>query len=72
MWILKPQPKPDFRGMTTNERLFAVGLMDKFDSAARKRDRARRPILEAIRLAVEFGNGCRVIPLNHPDTRIPT
>jgi hypothetical protein len=72
MWILKPQPKPDFRGMTTNERLLTAGLMDKFDSAARKRDRTRRPILGAIRLVVEFGNSCRAIPLNHSHTRIPT
>jgi hypothetical protein len=41
MWFWKPRPKPDSRGMTTNERLFAAGLIDKFDSAARKRDRAK-------------------------------
>jgi hypothetical protein len=33
-------PKPDFRGMTTNERLMAAGLLDDFDAAAKRRDRA--------------------------------
>jgi hypothetical protein len=33
-------PDPRFRGMTTNERLLAVGLHEKFGDAARKRDRA--------------------------------
>ena len=31
----------DFSGMTVNERLFAAGLLDGFDAAARKRDRAK-------------------------------
>ena len=30
-----------YSGMTTNERLFVAGLLDKFDAAARKRDRSR-------------------------------
>jgi len=30
----------DFAGMTVNERLFAAGLLEKFDTAAKNRDRA--------------------------------
>jgi hypothetical protein len=33
--------KPNYGGMTVNERLFAAGLLDEFDAAARARDRAR-------------------------------
>lgn len=33
--------KPDCSGMTVNERLFTAGLLDAFDAAARRRDRAR-------------------------------
>lgn len=33
--------KPDYAGMTLNERLFVAGLRDQFDEAARARDRAR-------------------------------
>jgi len=33
--------KPDYLGMTVNERLFAGGLLDEFDDATRARDRAR-------------------------------
>jgi hypothetical protein len=33
--------KPDYIGMTVNERLFAAGLLEKFDDAARARDSAR-------------------------------
>lgn len=29
-----------YLGMTTNERLFAAGLLDAFDEAARRRDRS--------------------------------
>lgn len=31
----------ELRGMTVNERLFAVGLIDQWDKAAKKRNRAR-------------------------------
>jgi hypothetical protein len=34
-------PETKFAGMTTNERLFAAGLLDTFDQAARRRDRGR-------------------------------
>lgn len=34
------QPGNPFLGMTTNERLFAAGLLDAFDAAARRRDRS--------------------------------
>jgi len=33
--------KPEYAGMTVNERLFAAGLLDEFEEAARARDRAR-------------------------------
>jgi hypothetical protein len=32
---------PDFRGMTTNERLAAAGLLESFDAAVRMQDRDR-------------------------------
>jgi hypothetical protein len=32
---------PDYRGMTTNERLFAANLLGEWDVAARNRDRAK-------------------------------
>jgi len=31
--------KPDYRGMTVNERLFAAGKLEAFDAAIRTRDR---------------------------------
>ena len=31
--------KPDFAGMTTNERLFVAGLLQTWDEAATRRDR---------------------------------
>ncbi len=31
----------DLRGMTVNERLFAMGLLDQWDEAAKTRDRIR-------------------------------
>jgi hypothetical protein len=31
----------DYRGMTTNERLFAANLLPEFNVAARKQDRAK-------------------------------
>ena len=30
----------EYDGMTTNERLFEAGLLDTFDQAAKRRDRA--------------------------------
>jgi hypothetical protein len=33
-----PIDKPDYSGMTLNERLFAAGLMKRFDRAAKDRD----------------------------------
>ena len=33
--------KPDYSGMTVNERLVVSGLLNEFDDAARARDRAR-------------------------------
>ena len=33
-------PESKFAGMTTNERLYTAGLLDLFDQAARRRDRA--------------------------------
>ncbi|HJS76740.1 MAG TPA: hypothetical protein VJ778_04980 [Burkholderiales bacterium] len=40
-----------FSGMTVNERLCALGLMDEYDHAIRSRDRARlRSILERVRV----------------------
>jgi hypothetical protein len=38
MSIPRPTNK-ELRGMTVNERLFACGVMDKFDDAARRRSR---------------------------------
>jgi len=32
---------PDYRGMTTNERLFVANLLEEYQVAARKRDRAK-------------------------------
>ncbi|HTU09779.1 MAG TPA: hypothetical protein VMG08_02680 [Allosphingosinicella sp.] len=33
--------RSDLAGMTVNERLFNMGLLDEWDDAARSRDRAR-------------------------------
>lgn len=33
--------RPDFSAMTTNERLVVAGLLDKWDAAARSRNRER-------------------------------
>jgi hypothetical protein len=47
-----PRARPDFSGMTVNERLFTADLMDAFDAAVRRRDRAR--MVEMLRaVAVE-------------------
>ncbi len=44
--------RPDFSGMTVNERLFTADLTDAFDAAVRRRDRAR--MVELLRaVAVE-------------------
>lgn len=41
-----------FTGMTTNERLYAANLLDAFDQAARRRDRARMvEVLGKVQLA---------------------
>jgi hypothetical protein len=37
--LLESGPSGDFVGMTLNERLHSAGLLDEFDSAARRRDR---------------------------------
>jgi len=42
---------PDYSGMTVNERLVLAGLMDAFDQAARRRNRAE--IIEVL-LKVEL------------------
>lgn len=45
-------PRPDFGGMTTNERLSFAGLMPDWDEAARSRDRTRMiEILSKVDLA---------------------
>jgi len=33
--------KPDYGGMTVNERLFEAGLLDQFDGAIRQSDRVK-------------------------------
>ena len=44
--------EPKFAGMTANERLFAAGLLDAFDQAARRRNRPRMvEILGKVELA---------------------
>jgi hypothetical protein len=42
------QDSPDYSGMTVNERLFVAGLLDKFDEAARQRD--RQQLVEILKL----------------------
>jgi hypothetical protein len=43
---------PRYRGMTTNERLFAANLLEEWDVAARNRDRAKmRELLSRVDLA---------------------
>jgi hypothetical protein len=52
--------KPDFAGMTVNERLFVAGLLNQFDDAARARDRARM---------IELLSQIEVV---HPDRSVDT
>jgi hypothetical protein len=39
---------PDYSGMTVNERLFVAGLLNRFDAAARQRD--RQQLVEILKL----------------------
>ncbi len=41
MIALPEQEQPGYSGMMLNERLFAAGLLDAFDDAARRRDRSQ-------------------------------
>lgn len=46
--------KPDYSGMTVNERLVVSGLMPEFEAAMRARDRARiMAVLERVALSRE-------------------
>jgi hypothetical protein len=47
------KPEDRFRGMTVNERLFETGLLEKWDNAARTRD--RRAMIEILS-QVDLGN----------------
>lgn len=52
------EPSP-LSGMTVNERLFARGLLDQFDAAARRRDRdAMRHLLREVELSEVDACGC--------------
>jgi hypothetical protein len=56
----------DYGGMTVNERLFAAGLMDEFDTAARKGDRAAMiKVLTTVELGDEAA-GIADAVLSHP------
>jgi type IV pilus biogenesis protein CpaD/CtpE len=37
--------KPNYSGMTTNERLFVAGLLDQWDHAARARDKQQMVLI---------------------------
>jgi hypothetical protein len=58
--------KPNFSGMTTNERLFAADLLDEFDDAVRQGDVAK--MIELL-TAVDLGADAAAIAesvLRHP------
>lgn len=44
--------EPSLAGMTVNERLFHVGILDQWDAAARRRDRQQMiALLEQVEVA---------------------
>ena len=49
---MNPHQGADYSGMTLNERLFAAGILEQFDTAARRRDRAR---MISLLLTVDVG-----------------
>lgn len=53
--------KPDYRGMSLNERLFTAGLLDQFDEALAEGDRAK---LEGILAEVDVEPGLVTALLN--------
>jgi len=58
--------KPNLAGMTVNERLFAVGLLDEFDAAARRGDRTKMiECFTAIGLGADAASRTETV-LNHP------
>jgi hypothetical protein len=55
----------DYAGMTTNERLVVAGLLEKFDNAVRRGDRAKMiELLEAV--DVLEAPAISDVVLNHP------
>ena len=59
--------KPDYSGMTVNERLYQAGLMDEFEAAVRGRDRARIiAVLERVALSTEDAVFSADTILGHP------
>jgi hypothetical protein len=59
---------PEYAGMTTNERLFTAGLLDAFDTAARRQDREEMlRLLEAVEL--ETADAARAVELILTDPR---
>ena len=60
-------PTDKFLGMTVNERLFAAGLLDDFEAAARRRDR-RRMIDILTQVAVDTPERTADTILRNPET----
>jgi hypothetical protein len=59
---------PEYAGMTTNERLFAAGLLSAFDTAARQRDQKEMVrLLRAVEL--DAADAIRAVQLILADAR---
>jgi hypothetical protein len=65
--VADTSPTDKFLGMTVNERLFAAGLLEDFDEAARRRDR-RKMIVILTQVAIDTPERTADTILQNPET----